>query len=266
MELPDVGHQCSELHCKQLDFLPLKCQCGIRLCSEHFNQHSVNCVVLQKANITNLESTRANYVCSYSNCDSRSYLPLLCDKCNKHFCITHRHLNNCGNKIVYVAAEIKRFQAPVKMFEDAKAVIDKQLDNNISLAKKKIRTENLASKVQLMRIKNKATGLKTVLVTDRTYFNITLPSVKGSKEFPVYVSKQWSLGKVIDAIADECKVTNKNNQSTGSKLRLFHKSSGEIVFTNLSVKLEELLLNKDVFDGEDLVFEYVYEECTFLKQ
>jgi hypothetical protein len=37
MELPDIGKQCNEPSCRQLDFLPLKCEvCRGSFCSDHY--------------------------------------------------------------------------------------------------------------------------------------------------------------------------------------------------------------------------------------
>lgn len=47
-----------------------------------------------------------------------------------------------------------------------------------------------------MRIKNKASGLKSVPVPDRIYFNIQHPG-KAERVSPVFVSKLWTLGKNI---------------------------------------------------------------------
>lgn len=72
------------------------------------------------------------------------------------------------------------------------------------------------------------------------------------------------LGRVIDAVADECKLTNKNNQSDSLKLRLFHKATGEILSTNLAHKIESLLGDESLIEGEDLLMEYVDNNCTQL--
>lgn len=53
----------------------------------------------------------------------------------------------------------------------------------------------MANKVQLMRIKNKATGLKTIPVADRVYFNVYHPG-NSEKVSPIFVSKAWSVGKL----------------------------------------------------------------------
>ncbi|XP_031328342.1 AN1-type zinc finger protein 1-like [Photinus pyralis] len=266
MELPNIGIQCSVSTCKQLDFLPLKCKCGLFFCSDHFNQHSVDCAI-DIANKPNLEASPASYLCSQPLCTTRSYIPLLCEKCSQHFCIAHRHLGTCVPKSSdELTAELDKFTAPVKQFNEIKKKLDIQLNNNLEEAKKKEKSQSLANKVQLMRIKNKATGLKSIPATDRVYFNVQLPTTAKLKEMPVFVSKIWTLGRVIDAVAEEGKLTNKNNQSNLPQLRLFLKSSREVVSSNLGVTMQELLFNGAIVDGDNLIIEYVKEECTILAQ
>lgn len=122
----------------------------------------------------------------------------------------------------------------------------------------------MASKLQLMKIKNKATGLKGIPTTNRVYFNIGFgPSQKSEKIVPVFVSKTWSLGRTIDAIADECKLQNNNNKGVEKKLRLF-KEDSRLVSGDLSIALSSLLADKVIVDGEDLIIEYVSDSCVNL--
>lgn len=72
-----------------------------------------------------------------------------------------------------------------------------QLEENLEKAKRKSKTAETANKVQLMRIKNKATGPKTVSVMDRVYFNIDHPKTMPSKTSPVFISKLWTVGKIF---------------------------------------------------------------------
>lgn len=72
-----------------------------------------------------------------------------------------------------------------------------QLNQTISQARKKPKTQQVANKIQLMRIKNKATGLRAVPTTDRIYFNVQHPKEVGNKVSPVFVSKMWTLGNNI---------------------------------------------------------------------
>ncbi|KAK5647286.1 hypothetical protein RI129_002178 [Pyrocoelia pectoralis] len=189
---------------------------------------------------------------------------MVCDNCGQHFCVIHRHIGNCVAKDLN--AELEKFTAPVKQFNQIKKELDEQLNAKLEEAKKKSKSCSLANKVQLMRIKNKATGLKSVPATDRVYFNVQLPATKNVKEVPVFVSKQWTLGRVIDAVAEECKLTNRNNRSDSPMLRIFLKSCREIVSSNLSVTMQTLLCNNTIVDGDNLIIEYVNEDCTFLAQ
>ena len=44
MELPDLGRHCANPVCKQLDYLPFKCQyCKQEYCDEHSNPKDHNC-------------------------------------------------------------------------------------------------------------------------------------------------------------------------------------------------------------------------------
>uniref|UniRef100_I3N9K1 Zinc finger AN1-type containing 2A n=3 Tax=Marmotini TaxID=337730 RepID=I3N9K1_ICTTR len=44
MEFPDLGKHCSEKTCKQLDFLPLKCDaCNQDFCKDHFTYAGHKC-------------------------------------------------------------------------------------------------------------------------------------------------------------------------------------------------------------------------------
>ncbi|KAF2879561.1 hypothetical protein ILUMI_26610 [Ignelater luminosus] len=228
------------------------------------SEHHPDCTAVQTQDVQIAINTEADYTCSYPSCKNKSYVPLICEKCNKHFCVEHRHIINCNEKTAEeVAAELEKFTAPVKQFNETKLQIDKQLNETISQARKKPKTQKVANKIQLMRIKNKATGLKTIPTADRIYFNVQHPKEVGNKVSPVFVSKTWTLGRVIDAIAEECKASNKNNISNCPKLRLFHKS-GEILSPVLSNKLETLLSDQEVIDGEDLILEYVDNNCTNL--
>lgn len=123
----------------------------------------------------------------------------------------------------------------------------------------------MASKLQLMKIKNKATGQKSIPTTNRVYFNIGFgPSHNSEKIVPVFVSNTWSLGRTIDAIADECKLQNNNNKGVEKKLRLFKKEDSRLVSGDLSIALSTLLADKVIVDGEDLIIEYVSDSCVNL--
>eukprot|EP01113_Clastostelium_recurvatum_P043822 TRINITY_DN7311_c0_g1_i4.p1 TRINITY_DN7311_c0_g1~~TRINITY_DN7311_c0_g1_i4.p1 ORF type:complete len:293 (-),score=42.83 TRINITY_DN7311_c0_g1_i4:68-904(-) len=123
MEFPSVGKHCSEPYCKQLDFLPFKCAgCDKIFCLEHRSYDSHHCpkrlVVDRKAIVcpicnipipvppgedpntriddhinsgcaTTVRST-PRYPCSVRGCKNVELAPLMCNKCGRHHCVTHR--------------------------------------------------------------------------------------------------------------------------------------------------------------------------------
>lgn len=124
----------------------------------------------------------------------------------------------------------------------------------------------MANKVQLMKIKNKAGGLKTIPTTDRIYFNVSFcDSNKLERTTPLFVSSQWTVGRAIDAIAQEMKLINNNNKSTEKKLRLFRKVNKEIVSEGVHVLLRDLVTKKVILDGENLIIQYVQDDCVKLE-
>lgn len=130
MEFPNIGKTCVETSCKQLDFLPIQCECGQVFCSEHFSLHTQRCKISKTLNEDGLKTIQNVFVCSQVDCFERSIVPLKCDECKNHFCIKHRHIVGCKEKNPEeIAKELQKYNEPVKKFEEAKALVDKQVSN-----------------------------------------------------------------------------------------------------------------------------------------
>lgn len=142
------------------------------------------------------------------------------------------------------------------------SLISFQIESKLSSVKK-TKNSATANKIQLMRIKNKATGLKTIPSSDRIYFNIQ--RLNKNELTPVFLSKTWSLGRAIDGIATELKLQNHNNKAQALKLRLFKKEDFNILSKELSQTLEQLLKSGDIIDGDTLLLEYVNDDCVSIK-
>ncbi|XP_057551290.1 AN1-type zinc finger protein 2A isoform X3 [Hippopotamus amphibius kiboko] len=128
MEFPDLGKHCSEKTCKQLDFLPLKCDaCDEDFCSGHFAYAAHKCpfafkkdvqvpvcplcncpVPIKKGEIPDVvvgehmdgdckrppgkkDEKVFTYRCSKEGCRRREMLRVACGECRGSFCIQHRH-------------------------------------------------------------------------------------------------------------------------------------------------------------------------------
>jgi len=125
MEFPDLGKQCSERSCRQLDFLPMKCDaCSLIFCKDHLQYDTHCCSSSYKKNIQvpvcplcnqpipvsrgsvpdlavsehiennckvrSKEKVFSNR-CNKSKCKKKELVPLICDTCKLNFCLTHRH-------------------------------------------------------------------------------------------------------------------------------------------------------------------------------
>lgn len=128
MEFPSTGKKCADSSCKQLDFLPLQCECGQVFCSEHFSLHTQSCKSSKTLTADQLKRITNVFICSHFDCKEKSIVPLICERCKKHFCVKHRHLVECEEKSPEVLAkELEKYVVPVQKFVEAKAVVDKQV-------------------------------------------------------------------------------------------------------------------------------------------
>eukprot|EP00058_Branchiostoma_floridae_P026251 XP_002611741.1 hypothetical protein BRAFLDRAFT_284089 [Branchiostoma floridae] len=133
-EFPDLGAHCSETFCKQLDFLPMKCDCCEKIfCKDHILYRQHNCESSYKKDVQvpvcplcnapipvkrgelpdirvgehidrdcksdKAEQRRKIYTnrCNVKGCKQKELIPVVCDSCRKNFCLKHRHTtdHNC---------------------------------------------------------------------------------------------------------------------------------------------------------------------------
>lgn len=128
MEFPGLGENCSIASCKQLDFLPVKCDvCHKVFCKNHYSYAQHNCpeayrrdnqvpicplcntpIPLKQGELpdavvgshidNDCQSDRAqtrrkifSNRCSLKGCKQKELIPVTCQKCRKNFCLKHRH-------------------------------------------------------------------------------------------------------------------------------------------------------------------------------
>ncbi|XP_021931854.1 AN1-type zinc finger protein 1-like [Zootermopsis nevadensis] len=258
MELPGLGKRCARLECKQLDFLPFICShCQLIFCKDHYMLDKHMCTHDSTISVRKAVEPMKQYHCTYGDCSVLSSAEIYCQVCKKHFCLKHRHHGCIDKDQATRDKERDKWESPKKQFEIAKAEVDRQVDTNLNRAKKKERLNKTVLKVQLMRLKGKAVGSKGIPTTDRAYFLIYLPLTVQKNSKAVFVAKQWSIGRVIDSVADLCDISNKNNETASKKLRLFHQHDGQILCTEMERKLEQLLNGGTLMDGETLILEYI---------
>ncbi|XP_053327386.1 AN1-type zinc finger protein 2A [Spea bombifrons] len=128
MEFLDLGKHCSESTCKQLDFLPLKCDaCEDVFCKDHITYDQHKCASAYKKNMqvpvcplcsapvpvkrgempdlavgrhidrncsSDLSSCKKKIFtnrCLKPGCKKKELMEVLCDQCHNNFCLSHRH-------------------------------------------------------------------------------------------------------------------------------------------------------------------------------
>ena len=268
-ELLNVGKHCDFQGCNQLDFLPVKCgHCKNVFCKEHFSylNHGCDSWNALSENNPNIVSNVQTYNCNYLECEKIEETSIICPKCNENFCMVHRleKDHRCG----YIKPE----HMP-KTAELVTQIVEKHQQENKSdinqVKKPKVlnaKAQKTAAKVQLMKLKQKSAGQKSIPMNDRAYFRIHLPlskisTIKASEKTKgVFVSQSWCFGKVLDVISDLCGVENKNNVGGENKikLRLFKHANGELLATeNFNILLGDMLKSEEVLNGDTLILEYL---------
>ncbi|CAG4959181.1 unnamed protein product [Parnassius apollo] len=286
MEFPTLGEHCQNEDCKQKDFLPLQCKCGKVFCRAHFGDHCTSgfCEMAPKPKDIRLKSDDEIFRCSEEGCKNGNLHELLCSKCNKHYCIEHRFHPSCPEiDDETMARKIEQYEAPRRQFHEANKHLQQKITENIRKALQSSTKVKTASKIHLMRIKQKALGPKSIPASDRVYFAIRKPvnlepkpvriitdeenvvqieSVTLDPDLkdtvPIFISSKWSLGRVLDSICDTCNIKNDNNKFGDVKLRLFRQLDGYCVSPwKMDIEMADLIKNEILMEGDKLVVEYI---------
>lgn len=128
MEFPDLGKHCSEVTCKQLDFLPLTCDaCEDVFCKDHITYDQHKCFSAYKKDVqvpvcplcgapvpvkkgeladvavgqhidsncspdpTKRKQKIFTNRCCKPGCRRKELMEVECDQCHRNFCVSHRH-------------------------------------------------------------------------------------------------------------------------------------------------------------------------------
>lgn len=279
MEFPDTGERCALKDCKQLDFLPFKCDhCNLTFCKNHFNGESHGCSKSLSDVISSKEPS-SNFVCSKEDCKETSHVEMLCYKCKIHFCLKHRYHGCFETNDDETLKKLKKWQIPKRQFAQAKAIVDQEVSDSLKKSKNTAMANKVCKKrlpvdfnccnnlklfrfyqVQLMRVKSVAVGPKNVPVNERCYFLVYPPITVSNKVSNVpkgiYMNKHWTIGKIIDSMADILKIPNNNNTTTGNKLRLFNHNTGTSICNQMDAPLMDLLESSLLIDGQCIILEY----------
>jgi hypothetical protein len=131
--------------------------------------------------------------------------------------------------------------------------VEEHLANQLRNAKNRAR----AAKVQLMKLKSKASIAKrglNIAQQERVHLLVKVP--EGGEGQVLVVSKEWSLGRVLDTAADLCSQKNTNNVPNTPKLRLVNEDLSLIDQNKLDSKVAKLIEAGEMCDGQTVLLKY----------
>jgi len=265
-----IGSRCQQPYCRQLDFLPFKCEsCKGTYCLDHRTESAHNCpkagewarrraqaqqtaaspgyAPSPKPNILNHEQQ-----CSEPSCKNLINTPLVtgvhCDKCRREYCLKHRFTydHNCTNLTPLGA----RITGPSQK-EKGLAALEKLRAWGAAKKAQMPKVPASASKVAAARqvqdvaqLKKTAKGDEKIPIDKRIYLFVEASSDTLTAKIPkgnFFYSADSSVGRVLDLAAKSLQVQNLNNRAEGEedKLRVFHVEGGRLL--SFSEKLSQAL-------------------------
>ncbi|KAK3914794.1 AN1-type zinc finger protein 1 [Frankliniella fusca] len=253
---------------------PQQCHhCEDSFCHQHVSPYCHNCPSIANTLITEDQSGNQfalwhvqSYPCSLQGCLNCGPMKLECCMCGKHYCSYHRR-HGCIDPFLKEIQEkrMKRETNRLK-FEIAKGNVDAMVDTIIekhrNLSGSKLSTAN---QIQLMRLKQRASGRRDIPVKDRAYFLLHWkPS--GSRHLErraLYVSKNWSVKQMIEMAAEHCNaLVNGDSELSLQSLRLF-QMDGSLLTEDLSAIVENLIFENILTDGGNVLLDDISQSIPF---
>ncbi|KAK0040821.1 AN1-type zinc finger protein 1 [Biomphalaria pfeifferi] len=256
MELPHLGANCNVESCNQLDFLPFQCDgCGKIFCQHHRSRDQHNCTA-PEIQLPEFKGEKS-YACSIKECQRRELTPIVCQHCELCFCLSHRLQNdhNCV-KLPEKCAKTKTAEHIQQLIAQSKPKPRPILTNPKAI--------QMNAKIALMKLKGKAAGDKGISQSDRIYFSVCLPLDVKKPPCAFFVSQSWKIGRVIDFIADQAFITNKNNTNAEKKLCLFHGDTG-VKFPASETIQDIMSTDYLLLNGSTVILEQVSEDVEQLE-
>ncbi|KAK0702037.1 hypothetical protein B0T26DRAFT_744938 [Lasiosphaeria miniovina] len=270
-----IGKHCEFEYCNQLDFLPFFCQsCRGTFCLDHRSEGAHQCreegawAARRREAALARPSAGEGYrmrdfvsekPCADDGCKTvvgTSLVPgVHCATCNRDYCLKHRlqEDHDCKNKEP-IGARPAAAAAAAAMADSARKTLDrfrlwnagrKEKSAGLNLKAKKLLSSsasnsNAARLVDLNTLKKTAKGDAKLAPERRVYLHVEAEAQTTKSTFPkgeFFYSKDWVVGRLLDAAARSLQVENINNQSDDESLRLrvFHVEGGRLLDFNEKV-------------------------------
>ncbi|ELR05375.1 hypothetical protein VC83_02508 [Pseudogymnoascus destructans] len=260
-----IGSHCQDPYCNQLDFLPFRCEsCFGTFCLDHRSETAHKCRkagdwARRRAAATAASSTSTGHTtlavdtprpCASPACKTVTRAAgrnpgVHCSGCNRTYCLKHRlkEDHDCKN-LVPIGARPSRFDTTattekaklafgrLKAWGSARKVEAEKATTRV-LPKPKP-SSTAARLVAVNTLKKTAKGDEKLAPEKRVYIYVEAEAATTKAKFPkgeFFYSKDWVVGRVLDAAAKSLQVQNVNNQSEDEreKLRVFHVEGGRLL-------------------------------------
>ena len=255
-EVEAIGSHCQYTYCNQLDFLPFRCEsCKGTYCLDHRTESGHKCpragewaAARRKLNRATQGSSSSEgkptlatgTQCSETSC--KTYINTLnavgvcCQSCNRQYCLKHRMRedHDCA-KLTPLGARPAKGPSQT---EKAKTALGKlklwSKEKQASVLPKPKPSSAASRLVAVNKLKQNAKGDEKVPVDKRVYLHVEAEASTTSSKLPqgqFWYSKDWSVGRMLDAAAKGLQVENLNNRVEGEeeRLRVFHVEAGRLL-------------------------------------
>lgn len=253
-----IGKHCQYDYCNQLDFLPFFCQsCSKTFCLDHRTETAHKCAKagawaerkrqaqLSRPSIgqgKTLRGSTPEKPCASPDCKTvvgSSLTPgVHCQTCNRDYCLKHRlkEDHDCS-KLIPIGGrpvQVEVAQKTRSAFDKLKAWGSSKKEQAGRALPKRKPSSAAARLVAVNSLKKTAKGDDKLPVEKRIYLYVEAEAETAKAKFPkgeFFYSKDWVIGRVLDAAARSLQVQNINNQSADEKdkLRVFHVEGGRLL-------------------------------------
>lgn len=258
-----IGAHCQMTFCRQLDFLPFKCEsCKGKFCLDHRTKSAHQCPnagewARRRAQANQIPSSRGytgssrpNILTHEQQCSDPSCKTLVntglvpgvhCEKCNRTYCLKHRltYDHNCANLTPLGArptGQPTQREKGIAALDKLKAwgAAKKKAAGTVSMPQSKSKQAAAAQIQATANLKKTAKGDEKIPVEKRVYLYVEASSDTVTSKISkgtFFYSAELSVGRVLDLAAKSLQVSNLNNRSESEedKLRMFHVEGGRLL-------------------------------------
>ena len=261
-----VGKHCQLEYCNQLDFLPFLCQsCRKTFCLDHRTEDAHRCANKgawaerkRPAQLARPSAGEGRLMrdlvsekpCAADECKTvvgTSLVPgVHCASCNRDYCLKHRlrEEHDCANKAPVGArpsAAAEQTRSALARLRAWGAAKREQAQAATTRALPKARPSSAAARLAAVNgLKKTAKGDAKLAPEKRVYLYVEAEAATTTAKFPrgeFFYSRDWAVGRLLDAAARSLQVENVNNQSADERdrLRVFHVEGGRLLEFNEKV-------------------------------